>query len=130
SPRIAHRLLRWMRVFALVAGYDFITAGTVSFGLRMLKVVQAGLDEQDRDIFRSLILKFKGGHVGVETLAISVGETADSLEDFYEPYLILKGLIERTSRGRKATDFAYFHLNLKKNDSLNGEQHGYQRVLF
>ncbi|AHH05394.1 Holliday junction ATP-dependent DNA helicase RuvB [Borrelia miyamotoi] len=130
TPRIANRLLRRMRDFAQVGGYNFITEGTVSFGLKMLKIDHEGLDEQDRNILRSLILKFKGGPVGVETLAISVGETADSLEDFYEPYLILKGLIERTSRGRKATDFAYFHLNLKKNDSLNGEQHGYQRVLF
>ncbi|ASQ28859.1 Holliday junction branch migration DNA helicase RuvB [Borrelia miyamotoi] len=120
TPRIANRLLRRMRDFAQVGGYNFITEGIVSFGLKMLKIDHEGLDEQDRNILRSLILKFKGGPVGVETLAISVGETADSLEDFYEPYLILKGLIERTSRGRKATDFAYFHLNLKKNDNLNG----------
>ncbi|WP_434756759.1 Holliday junction branch migration DNA helicase RuvB [Borrelia puertoricensis] len=127
TPRIANRLLRRMRDFAQVGGYDLITESIVSSGLEMLKIDHKGLDEQDRNILRSLILKFKGGPVGVETLAISVGETADSLEDFYEPYLILKGLIERTSRGRKATDFAYFHLNLNKNnhDDLNNGENGY-----
>ncbi|AHE62370.1 Holliday junction branch migration DNA helicase RuvB [Borrelia parkeri] len=127
TPRVANRLLRRMRDFAQVGGYGLITEGIVSSGLEMLKIDHKGLDEQDRNILRSLILKFKGGPVGVETLAISVGETADSLEDFYEPYLILKGLIERTSRGRKATDFAYFHLNLNKNnhDDLNSGKNGY-----
>ncbi|WP_421623020.1 Holliday junction branch migration DNA helicase RuvB [Borrelia sp. MN22-0132] len=127
TPRIANRLLRRMRDFAQVGGCDLITESIVSSGLEMLKIDHKGLDEQDRNILRSLILKFKGGPVGVETLAISVGETADSLEDFYEPYLILKGLIERTSRGRKATDFAYFHLNLNKNnhDDLNSGENGY-----
>lgn len=127
TPRVANRLLRRMRDFAQVGGYGLITESIVSSGLEMLKIDHKGLDEQDRNILRSLILKFKGGPVGVETLAISVGETADSLEDFYEPYLILKGLIERTSRGRKATDFAYFHLNLNKNnhDDLNTGEYGY-----
>ncbi|UER67245.1 Holliday junction branch migration DNA helicase RuvB [Borrelia sp. BU AG58] len=133
TPRVANRILRRMRDFAQVNGHDFITERVVSSGLEMLKIDKEGLDEQDRNILRNLILKFKGGPVGVETLAISVGETADSLEDFYEPYLILKGLIERTSRGRKATDFAYFHLNLDKNelnDLNNGKKNGYQGILF
>ncbi|AHH02973.1 Holliday junction DNA helicase ruvB [Borrelia nietonii YOR] len=132
TPRVANRLLRRMRDFAQVGGYDLITENIVSDGLEMLKIDHEGLDEQDRNILRSLILKFKGGPVGVETLAISVGETADSLEDFYEPYLILKGLIERTSRGRKATDFAYCHLNLNKNNhnDLGSGQDGYQGILF
>ncbi|BCR21470.1 Holliday junction branch migration DNA helicase RuvB [Borrelia sp. HM] len=130
TPRIANRLLRRMRDFAQVGGYNFITESIVNFGLKMLKIDHEGLDDQDRNILRNLILKFKGGPVGVETLAISVGETADSLEDFYEPYLILKGLIERTSRGRRATDLAYLHLNLDKNNNLNSEENEYQRVLF
>ncbi|UPA15904.1 Holliday junction branch migration DNA helicase RuvB [Borrelia coriaceae] len=127
TPRVANRLLKRMRDFAQVGGYSLITENIVNTGLEMLKIDHEGLDEQDRNILRNLVLKFKGGPVGVETLAISVGETADSLEDFYEPYLILKGLIERTNRGRKATDFAYFHLNLNKNNhnDLNSRQDGY-----
>ncbi|WP_024654228.1 Holliday junction branch migration DNA helicase RuvB [Borrelia persica] len=114
TPRIANRLLRRMRDFAQFGGYNLITEDVVNTGLKMLKIDHEGLDEQDRTILRNLILKFKGGPVGIENLAISVGETSDSLENFYEPYLILRGFIERTSRGRRATDFAYFHLNLNK----------------
>ncbi|AWG42427.1 Holliday junction branch migration DNA helicase RuvB [Candidatus Borreliella tachyglossi] len=132
TPRVANRILRRMRDYAQVGGYNLITENIVSSGLEMLKIDNEGLDEQDRNILKNLILKFKGGPVGVETLAISVGETADSLEDFYEPYLILKGLIERTSRGRKATDFAYSHLNMNRNDHNNwdSEQNGDQEILF
>ncbi|ACH92986.1 Holliday junction branch migration DNA helicase RuvB [Borrelia duttonii] len=116
TPRMANKLLRRMRDFAQVGGYDLITEDVVTAGLEMLKIDHEGLDEQDRNILKNLILKFRGGPVGIETLAIAVGETADSLEDFYEPYLVLRGFIERTNRGRRATDFAYLHLNLNKNN--------------
>nr|WP_267917346.1 Holliday junction branch migration DNA helicase RuvB [Borreliella afzelii] len=123
TPRIANRLLRRIRDIAQVTGSLVVTSDIVAIGLEMLRIDGEGLDEQDRNILRSLILKFNGGPVGVDTLAISVGETADSLEDFYEPYLIMKGFISRTHRGRKATEFAYLHLNLEmKEDNLNENQ--------
>jgi Holliday junction DNA helicase RuvB len=113
TPRVANRLLRRMRDFAQVEGTAQITKAIVENGLSRLKIDLEGLEEQDRRILESIIDRYGGGPVGAETLAISVGEGIDSLEDFYEPYLIQKGFIQRTPRGRIVTDLAYRHLGRK-----------------
>ncbi|MCX7026304.1 MAG: Holliday junction branch migration DNA helicase RuvB [Spirochaetes bacterium] len=113
TPRIANRLLRRMRDFAQVAGKDIIDAKVVSGGLGRLEVDELGLERLDRDILKAIITKYAGGPVGAETLAITVGEAVDSLEDYYEPFLIQRGLIARTPRGRVATQAAYLHLGME-----------------
>ncbi len=112
TPRIANRLLRRMRDFAQVAGKDSIDIDIVREGLGRLEVDVLGLERLDRDILKAIIMKYAGGPVGAETLAITVGEAVDSLEDYYEPFLIQAGLIARTPRGRVATAFAYKHLGM------------------
>jgi Holliday junction DNA helicase RuvB len=113
TPRIANRILRRMRDFAQVEGKGRITRKIVQSGLDRLEVDGLGLERLDREILRAIIQKYAGGPVGAETLAITVGEGVDSLEDFYEPYLIQAGLVARTSRGRVATAAAYKHLGLE-----------------
>lgn len=113
TPRIANRLLRRMRDFAQVAESDRITRTIVADGLDRLEVDNLGLERIDREILKAIILKYAGGPVGAETLAITVGEAVDSLEDYYEPFLIQAGLIARTPRGRVATPLAYKHLGLE-----------------
>lgn len=113
TPRIANRLLRRMRDFAQVAGSDRITREIVTDGLNRLEVDNLGLERIDREILKAIILKYAGGPVGAETLAITVGEAVDSLEDYYEPFLIQAGLIARTPRGRIVTPLAYKHLGLE-----------------
>jgi Holliday junction DNA helicase RuvB len=113
TPRIANRLLRRMRDFAQIEGKGRITRNVVQGGLERLEIDELGLEKLDRDILRAIIQKYAGGPVGAETLAITVGEGVDSLEDFYEPYLIQAGLVARTSRGRVATAAAYRHLGLE-----------------
>lgn len=118
TPRVANRLLRRMRDFSQGAGKDSIDSDTVATGLKALGVDELGLEKIDRDILESIIDKFSGGPVGCDTLAISVGESAQTLEDYYEPYLIQLGLLQRTPRGRVATQKAYSHLGrYYKNDS-------------
>ena len=113
TPRIANRLLRRMRDFAQVEGEGRITRAIVRGGLDRLEIDVLGLERLDRDILRAIIEKYSGGPVGAETLAITVGEGVDSLEDFYEPFLIQAGLVARTSRGRVATAAAYRHLDME-----------------
>jgi holliday junction DNA helicase RuvB len=113
TPRISNRLLRRMRDFAQVEGKGRITRKIVQVGLDRLEVDTLGLERLDREILRAIIQKYAGGPVGAETLAITVGEGVDSLEDFYEPYLIQTGLVARTSRGRVATAAAYKHLGME-----------------
>ena len=113
TPRIANRLLRRMRDFAQVEGEGRITRAIVRGGLDRLEIDVLGLERLDRDILRAIIQKYSGGPVGAETLAITVGEGVDSLEDFYEPFLIQAGLIARTARGRVATAAAYRHLDME-----------------
>ncbi len=120
TPRVANRLLRRMRDFAQVEGEGIITKDIVSQGLRRLQVDHKGLEQLDRQILTTLIEKFQGGPVGVETLAIAVGESVDSLEDFYEPYMIQQGFIKRTPRGRVATPLAYKHLGLEQSSEDQG----------
>ena len=121
TPRIANRLLRRMRDFAQMGiaaagGTGRVTTRTVSEGLKRLEVDRMGLERLDREILRAIIQKYAGGPVGAETLAITVGEGVDGLEDYYEPFLIQAGLIARTPRGRVATRAAYEHLGLEPPD--------------
>jgi holliday junction DNA helicase RuvB len=113
TPRIVNRLLRRMRDFAQVEGQGRITRKVVRGGLERLEIDELGLERLDREILLAIIRKYAGGPVGAETLAISVSEGVDSLEDYYEPFLIQAGLIARTSRGRVATAAAYRHLGLE-----------------
>jgi len=113
TPRVANRLLRRMRDFAQVRGNGTIRKSVVEEGLGRLRIDTEGLEEQDRRILSVIIDAYGGGPVGAETLAISVGEGIDSLEDFYEPYLIQRGFLQRTPRGRMATERAYRHLGRK-----------------
>jgi holliday junction DNA helicase RuvB len=113
TPRIANRLLRRMRDFAQVEGQGRITLAVVRIGLDRLEIDALGLERLDREILRAVAQKYAGGPVGAETLAITVGEGVDSLEDYYEPFLIQAGLLARTSRGRVATAAAYRHLGLE-----------------
>lgn len=112
TPRVANRLLRRMRDFAQVEGEGIITTDIVHASLKRLQVDERGLEMLDREILKTLIEKYGGGPVGAETLAISVGESMDSLEDFYEPYMIQQGFLKRTPRGRVATPLAYKHLGM------------------
>lgn len=120
TPRIANRILRRMRDFAEVLGDGVVTTPIVEDGMDRLKIDSEGLEEHDRAILRSIIETYGGGPVGAETLAISVGESIDTLEDFYEPYLIQRGFLKRTPRGRVATQAAYRHLGME----LAGEDQG------
>lgn len=114
TPRIANRLLRRMRDFAQVAGLDQINAAIIKSSLKKLEIDALGLESRDRLILRTIIESYGGGPVGAETLAISIGESVDTLEDFYEPYLIQAGLLQRTPRGRMVTEKAHEHLGLQR----------------
>ncbi len=110
TPRVANRLLRRVRDFAEVRGDGRIDRAVVREALRLHQIDERGLDGMDRRVLETLIDKFGGGPVGLATLAVSVGEEPDTLEDVYEPFLIEEGLIQRTPRGRVATRLAYEHL--------------------
>jgi Holliday junction DNA helicase RuvB len=112
TPRIANRLLRRVRDFAQVDGLESITRKIADKALDALEVDLAGLDATDRALLRAIIEKYDGGPVGVETLAASTGEDAQTIEDVYEPYLLQMGLLARTPRGRTCTRSAYEHLGL------------------
>jgi Holliday junction DNA helicase RuvB len=112
TPRVANRLLRRVRDVALIRGDGRIDLAITREALRLLEVDGRGLDEMDRRLLDALITKYAGGPVGLNTLAVVVGEEAGTLEDVYEPYLVQEGFIKRTSRGREATPLAYVHLGL------------------
>jgi Holliday junction DNA helicase RuvB len=114
TPRIANRLLRRVRDYAEVRADGSVSRQIADKALRLLEVDHQGLDRMDREILASIIDKFKGGPVGLDTLATSVGEEKGTLEDVYEPFLIQRGYMHRTSRGRIATDLAYEHLDRKR----------------
>ncbi len=116
TPRVANRLLRRMRDFAQILGDGVITDEIIDNGLKRLEIDSRGLEKHDREILKVIIKNYSGGPVGADTLAISVGEEIESLEDFYEPYLIQMGFLKRTPRGRMVTDLAYKHLNMEKRD--------------
>lgn len=111
TPRVANRLLRRMRDFAQVVGNGVVDHDIVLQGLKRLGIDSFGLEQHDREILKVIIEKYSGGPVGAETLAISVGEAIETLEDFYEPYLIQRGFVKRTPRGRMVTELAYEHLS-------------------
>ncbi len=112
TPRIANRLLKRVRDFAQVNGHDTITKKAANDALELLKVDHLGLDKNDIRILEALVTKFKGQPVGLATLAASTGEEEDTITDIHEPFLLRLGLINKTPRGRQATDLAYKHLGL------------------
>jgi holliday junction DNA helicase RuvB len=112
TPRIANNLLRRTRDFAQVKGKGIITLEIAQMALEALNVDHNGLDEMDNRILLTIIEKFKGGPVGISTIATACGEEAETIEEVYEPFLIKEGYLKRTSRGREATDIAYKHLNV------------------
>jgi Holliday junction DNA helicase RuvB len=114
TPRVANRLLRRVRDYAQVWGQGVIDREIVDRGMQALMIDALGLDKLDREILKTIIQAYEGGPVGSETLAISIGESVDTLEDVYEPYLIQRGLLQRTPRGRMATRLAYEHLELAR----------------
>jgi Holliday junction DNA helicase RuvB len=114
TPRIANNLLRWVRDYAQMRSGNRIDKSTVIKALDMLAIDSIGLDEMDKRILSVIIENYSGGPVGLNTIAVAVGEEASTIEEVHEPYLIMQGLIERTPRGRKATPQAYEHLEANK----------------
>lgn len=119
TPRIANGLLRRMRDFAMVLGNGVIDLGVTQHGLKALNVDEYGLDDMDNKILLTIIEKFKGGPVGITTIATAVGEESGTLEEVYEPFLIQEGFLQRTPRGREVTAKAYEHLGKKPNAGIN-----------
>lgn len=115
TPRLANRLLKRVRDFAEVKYNGIIDINVANDALDLLEVDKIGLDNSDRSILLTIIEKFNGGPVGLDTLSAAIGEDAGTLEEVYEPYLIKNGLINRTPRGRIVTDLAYSHLGLNHN---------------
>ncbi|HDZ10832.1 MAG TPA: Holliday junction branch migration DNA helicase RuvB, partial [Bacteroidetes bacterium] len=120
TPRIANRLLRRVRDFAEIEGDGEITKAIAAGALERLDVDDRGLDEMDKRILLTVIQKFNGGPVGVNSLAVAVGEESDTIEEIYEPFLIQEGFLHRTARGRQATEFAYkyFGFSVKKSSDI------------
>ncbi len=114
TPRIANALLRRVRDFAQIKSNGVIDVEIAKFALNALNVDEYGLDEMDNKILSTIVHKFKGGPVGMSTIATAVGEEGGTLEEVYEPFLIMEGFIQRTPRGRIATDKAYKHLGVSK----------------
>ncbi len=114
TPRIANNLLRRVRDYAQVRSDGRITQSLADKALAILEIDQNGLDEMDKRILETIVTKFGGGPVGVSSLAVAVGEEPDTLEEVYEPYLIMEGYLNRTSQGRMATDLTYAKLGMKR----------------
>ena len=114
TPRLANRLLKRVRDFAEVKYDGKITKDVASFALDLLEVDKFGLDQNDRNILMTIIEKFQGGPVGLDTLAASIGEDSGTIEDVYEPYLVQNGFVIRTPKGRMVTDLAYQHFGIEK----------------
>ena len=115
TPRLANRLLKRVRDFAQVKYDGYITEEVADYALDLLDVDRLGLDHVDRNLLTTMIEKFQGGPVGLDTLAAAIGEDAGTVEDVYEPYLLKNGFLQRTPRGRVVTDLAYTHLGFDKN---------------
>jgi len=113
TPRVANRLLRRVRDFAQVQNKEIIDMEICEYALKKLDVDKRGLDEMDKKIILTIIEKFQGGPVGINSLAVAVGEDAQTIEEVFEPFLIMEGFIKRTPRGRLVTPLAYEHLNIK-----------------
>ena len=121
TPRITNRLLRRVRDFSQVKGSGHIDKDIVEYGLSRLGIDNLGLDEMDRNILRIIHEKFSGGPVGINSIAVAVSEEVDTIEDVYEPFLIQKGFLQRTSRGRIITEIGIKHLGLESS-RLDGKQ--------
>jgi Holliday junction DNA helicase RuvB len=121
TPRIANALLRRVRDFAQVKGDGTIDLEIAQYALEALNIDTFGLDQIDNKLLLTIIDKFRGGPVGLNTIATAMGEDAGTIEDVYEPYLIKEGFIKRTPRGREATELAYRHLG-KTPISSDGQQ--------
>lgn len=119
TPRIANRLLKRVRDFALVMGNGNVDLKITKLALDKLKVDRLGLDDTDYNLLKAIIEKFNGGPVGIEAIASSIGEEQTTIEDVYEPYLLQTGLLKRTSRGRVATRMAYEHLEIPCPDKID-----------
>ncbi len=120
TPRIANALLRRVRDFAQVKGNGYIDLKIASYALNALNIDNFGLDEIDNKILRTIIDKFGGGPVGLTTIATAIGEDAGTIEEVYEPFLIMEGFIKRTPRGRELTPLAYEHLGCERNPRAKG----------
>ncbi|CCY44945.1 holliday junction ATP-dependent DNA helicase RuvB [Clostridium sp. CAG:1193] len=118
TPRIANRLLKRTRDFALVMGNGMIDLSIAKLALSRLGVDDIGLDETDIALLKAIITRFNGGPVGIDALASSIGEEVTTIEDVYEPYLLQQGLLKRTNRGRMATEKAYEHLKINHQQGL------------
>jgi Holliday junction DNA helicase RuvB len=116
TPRIANNLLRWVRDYSQTRANNQIDLNIVSKALDMLAIDNRGLDEMDIKILETIIQFYKGGPVGLSTIAIAIGEETNTLEEVYEPFLIMQGFLKRTPRGREVTDLAYQHLESRKNN--------------
>lgn len=110
TPRIANNYLRWVRDFGQIKANGIIDGNVVKSALDMLKIDEKGLDEMDKRILEMMIDHYKGGPVGINTIAIAVGEEPSTIEEVYEPYLILQGFLKRTPRGREVTELGYRHM--------------------
>jgi Holliday junction DNA helicase RuvB len=119
TPRIANNLLRRVRDYAQVRGDGRITVKIADQALAMLAIDENGLDEMDKRILETIVVKFGGGPVGLNSLAVAVGEESDTLEEVYEPFLIMEGFLNRTAQGRVATELTYKKLGLQ---SVAGRQ--------
>jgi Holliday junction DNA helicase RuvB len=119
TPRIANRILKRCRDYAEVRGDGVITESIASEALEMLEIDEIGLDPMDKRILLTLVNHFEGGPVGLQNLAVAIGEEAETIEEVYEPFLIQEGFIQRTSRGRIALDRTYKHLNLKRGKPIS-----------
>lgn len=117
TPRIANRLFKRVRDYALVKGNGIITKDIVNMALGKLKVDKLGLDETDYNLLKSIVEKFNGGPVGIEAIASSIGEEQTTIEDVYEPYLLQLGLLKRTNRGRVVTEKALKHLKEREEEN-------------
>lgn len=122
TPRIANRLLKRIRDFAQIKSDGYITQEVARYGLKALEIDELGLDNTDRTVLNTIITKFEGGPVGLDTLAASTGEEANTIEDVYEPYLLQLGFIQKTPRGRRATRLAYQHLGVQCAERDDNEQ--------
>jgi len=119
TPRIVNALLRRVRDFAMVKGNGLIDLSITRYALEALNIDKYGLDEMDNRILTTIIDKFKGGPIGLSTIATAVGEDSGTIEEVYEPFLIKEGFIKRTPRGREATELAYYHLGRSHNKGIS-----------
>jgi len=110
TPRIANNLLRWVRDYAQMRAGNLLSKEIVGKALNMLEIDDRGLDEMDKRLLDTIIDFYDGGPVGLNTIATAIGEEPDTIEEVYEPYLIMQGFLKRTPRGRQATPLAYSHL--------------------